>query len=261
MREFKGLEGWIRRHFTIYRLVRKSAPFLCRFVTLEEGFDFLGSVKPLSEQYLALDIGANDGTSIRMIKQYIPTAKIVAFDPVTRPNFDITGIDFREFALGSKPGSFEIFTPIVKSHRLTQYSSFQKAKMLNQLVHDLGISENEVMIDIKNVEVVELDSLELEVFFMKIDVEGFELDVLEGARSTIAKFLPAILVEIQSESTFHKVKVFLGELGYFSVLVEPKSNLNSERIHNNRFDTYNPKFNNYVWVPASEAPSWTFRSQ
>ncbi len=261
MREFKGLEGWIRRHFSIYRIVRKSAPFLCRFVTLEEGFDFLGSIKPLSDKYLALDIGANDGTSIRMIKQYIPTAKIVAFDPVTRPNFDITGIDFREFALGSKPGSFEIFTPIVKSHRLTQYSSFQKAKMLNQLVHDLGILENEVMVDIKSVEVVELDSLELEVFFMKIDVEGFELDVLEGARSTIANFLPVILIEIQSASTFEKVKVFLGELGYFSVLVEPKSNLNSKRIQNNRFDTYNPKFNNYVWVTALEAPSWTFRSR
>jgi FkbM family methyltransferase len=261
VREFKGLEGWIRRHFTIYRLVRKSAPFLCRFVTLEEGFDFLGSIKPLSDKYFALDIGANDGTSIRMIKQYIPTAKIVAFDPVTRPNFDITGIDFREFALGSKPGSFEIFTPIVKSHRLTQYSSFQKAKMLNQLVHDLGILENEVMVDIKSVEVVELDSLELEVFFMKIDVEGFELDVLEGARSTIANFLPVILIEIQSASTFEKVKVFLGELGYFSVLVQPKANLNSKLIEKNRSDTYNSDFNNYVWIPASKAPSWTFRHQ
>ncbi len=261
MREFKGLEGWIRRHFIIYRIVRKSAPFLCRFVTLEEGFDFLGSVRPLSEEYLALDIGANDGTSIRMIKQYIPTAKIVAFDPVTRPNFDITGIDFREFALGSKPGAFEIFTPIVKSHRLTQYSSFQKIKMLNQLVHDLGISEDEVKIDAKNVEVVELDSLRLEVFFMKVDVEGFELDVLEGARSTIAKFLPVILIEIQSASTFEKVKVFLGELGYFSVLVQPKANLSAKLIEKNRNDSYSSDFNNYVWVPASNTPSWTFRHQ
>ncbi len=261
MREFKGVEGWIRRHFTIYRLIRKSAPFLCRFVTLEEGFNFLGSIRPLSESYVALDIGANDGTSIRMIKQYIPTAKIVAFDPVASPSFDITGIDFRELALGSKPGNFEIFTPIVKNHRLTQYSSFQKSKMLNQLVHDLGISENQVRVDSRNVKVVELDSLELEVFFMKVDVEGFELDVLEGARGTISNFLPAILIEIQSESTFERVKDFLGELGYFSVLVEPKSNLNSKRIQNNRFDTYNPKFNNYVWVSALEAPSWTFRSQ
>lgn len=230
-------------------------------MTLEEGFDFLGSIKPLSNQYLALDIGANDGTSIRMIKQYIPTAKIVAFDPVTRPNFDISGIDFREYALGSKPGTSEIFTPIVKSHRLTQYSSFQKIKMLDQLVHDLGISENEIKVDTKNVEIVELDSLKLEVFFMKVDVEGFELDVLEGARSTIANFLPVILVEIQSESTFEKVKVFLGELGYFSVLVQPKANLSSKHIQKNRYDTYNSDFNNYVWVTASKAPSWAFRSE
>ena len=118
-----------------------------------------------------------------------------------------------------------------------------------------------IKIDIKNVEVVELDSLKLEVFFMKIDVEGFELDVLEGARSTIANFLPVILIEIQSASTFEKVKFFLGELGYFSVLVQPKANLKSRLIEKNRYDSYNSDFNNYVWVPASEAPSWTFRHQ
>ena len=259
MREFKGVEGWIRRHFIIYKVVRKSAPFLCRFITLEEGFDFLGSIKPASTSYSALDIGANDGTSIRMIRQYMPEVRIIAFDPVTKPSFDISGIDFHECALGSKPGGFEIHTPTVKGYRLTQYSSFEKDKLMNQITHDLGVTENEVVIDSKHVKVVDLDSLGLNPFFMKVDVEGFEIEVLEGSIATIRKHLPAILIEIQSEQTFKKVQEFLGALGYFSVFVNPKRNLSSETISKNRCHSYNPSFNNYVWISPG-SPSWAFKA-
>ncbi|MGQ0653671.1 MAG: FkbM family methyltransferase [Betaproteobacteria bacterium] len=43
-----------------------------------------------------------------------------------------------------------------------------------------------------------------QVSFMKIDVEGFEDEVLEGARLTIARFRPAILIEIQGGHWFHE---------------------------------------------------------
>jgi hypothetical protein len=137
VREFKGVEGWIRKHLTIYKLMRKSAPFFCKFMILEEGFDFLGSIKPKSSDFFALDVGANDGTSIRMIRQFLPNSKIIAFDPVTKPKFEISNVDFHNLALGSKSGSFEIFTPSVKGYRLTQYSSFEQAKLLDQITHDL----------------------------------------------------------------------------------------------------------------------------
>jgi FkbM family methyltransferase len=260
VREFKGVEGWVRKHFIIYKVIRKSAPFLCRFITLEEGFDFLGYIKPLSSSFFALDIGANDGTSIRMIQQYLPEVKIVAFDPVTKPNFDISSIDFRDYALGAKPGGFEIHTPTVKGYRLTQYSSFEREKLINQITHDLGITEKEVSIESKFVRVTDLDSLELTPFFIKIDVEGFELEVLEGAKETIGAHLPIILIEIQSRATFQKVQSYLGNLGYISVFVDPKSNLTSAKFEENLCDSYNPRFNNYVWVSRSTSPTWAFNA-
>ncbi len=260
MREFKGVEGWIRKHFIIYKVIRKSAPFLCKFITLEEGFDFLGSIKSTSSNFSALDIGANDGTSIRMIRQYMPDSKIIAFDPVTKPRFDISDVNFHDYALGSKPGGFEIFTPTVKGYRLTQYSSFEKAKLINQITHDLGVSDDEVVIDSKHVKVVALDSLHLSPFFVKIDVEGFELEVLEGARATIENHLPVVLIEIQSQQTFNAVKDFLGNLGYISVFVNPKKNLSSALVSSNKCENYDPAFNNYVWVSVEKSPSWAFKA-
>jgi FkbM family methyltransferase len=261
VREFKGVEGRIRKHFFIYRLVRKSAPFLCRFVTLEEGFDFLASISPSSVSLSVLDIGSNDGTSIRMIRQYLPKTNIVAFDPVTRPRFDISTIEFHDLALGSEPGELKIFTPKVKGHELTQYSSFDKKKMVHQITHDLGVDESVVEVNSKLVKIVELDSLKLNSFFLKIDVEGFELEVLQGAKATIKLNLPVVLIEIQSEETFLKISEFFKDLNYVAIFVHPKKNLTDALVSKNSCRAYDPLFNNYVWIPASKSPSWAFRAK
>ena len=57
---------------------------------------------------------------------------------------------------------------------------------------------------------------------IKIDVEGSEIDVLDGAESTIRQFMPAILVELNRWSaeaagrTTHEVMERLRSLGYSS---------------------------------------------
>ena len=47
-----------------------------------------------------------------------------------------------------------------------------------------------------------LDGLDLgDIGFMKIDVEGFEAQVIEGARETIARCRPVMLIEIEQAHT------------------------------------------------------------
>ena len=64
------------------------------------------------------------------------------------------------------------------------------------------------------VELRTLDSYRLEhVAFMKIDVEGFEYDLLEGARETIARDHPVLSIEIWGKNQ-PRVMPFVQSLGY-----------------------------------------------
>ena len=58
--------------------------------------------------------------------------------------------------------------------------------------------------------------------FVKVDVEGFELDVLEGARKTLTMYHPALFIELHGRTMTEKRKNsagvvnLLGTLGYKS---------------------------------------------
>jgi len=66
----------------------------------------------------------------------------------------------------------------------------------------------------KRVEMVSLDSLELpRLDFLKIDVEGMELDVLEGAAASLARFRPQLIVEVL-RSDAGRIARTLEEAGY-----------------------------------------------
>lgn len=61
---------------------------------------------------------------------------------------------------------------------------------------------------------VSVDSLELDrVDFIKIDVEGMEVDALKGALNTIEKYKPILTVEFL-KSGYEPVAQFLAALGY-----------------------------------------------
>ncbi len=258
MRNYYGIENWVRKHFLIYQAIRRAAPFLCRFLTLEDGFEALKFIKPTDRNFVALDIGANDGTSIRMIRQFQKSARIIAFDPITRPRFNLKNVDFKEFALSNKAERFSLYTPTVRGKTLTQYSSFHSDKLRRQIEHDLGIKSDDYGIVEKSVEAQILDSINLQPFFIKIDVEGAEIAVLQGSYETIEKTLPIILIEIQNIETFDHIAQEMNKHGYICISLTPSKNLKNDKIHLNTFNEYRDSHNNYVWIPKDASPSWSF---
>ena len=83
--------------------------------------------------------------------------------------------------------------------RFSQISSFSKEHVIGK-----GYSSEEI--EEKEIEIVSLDSLSFDnpIAFVKVDVEGLELEVLKGMMKTIKKHKPIMLLEYngdQSERT------------------------------------------------------------
>lgn len=184
-----------------------------------------------------IDIGANIGTFSLMMSKYLSeNSKIYAFEPVyykiLTTNVDQNNLKDKilVYPLGLSNNTetlqgFLIDFSIKANYGFTQLDHLEKANDTSKYT----------------INIVTLDSLKIEnVSFIKIDVEGSERKVLEGAINTIIKNLPTILIEIwcTSKSAIEKYKneqylpeikkqfsvfEFLFNLGYICIPVSVSS--------------------------------------
>ena len=259
MRQFKVIEGAIRKNFTVYMLLRRIAPFICKFLDLEEGFSFAKKIKPRSDQYCILDIGSNDGTSIRMFRRYFTKVNIVAIDPIKTPRFVVKNVTLIKSALGEESGSRSLFIPIINGRQLSQYSSFYKEKMIKQICSDMSLKESQISTTVEQVTFNKVDDLGFAPFFIKIDVEGAELEVLKGALRVIKNFNPVILVEIQSNDIYFEIQSLLSILGYININPETTSFESNPKDYLLKTLQFTTETNNYIWINPSSFVSWQFR--
>jgi len=142
-----------------------------------------------------LDIGANEGQFATLTRKLLPGVQIHSFEPLKccldvlhNAAGSLQPIDIHPFALGSKSGSTII-------HR----NGFSPSSSLLAM-EELHFSElpHTAQTTVEQIEVRRLDDLKLQLkgpLFIKIDVQGFEMEVLNGALRTI-KEAAAIVLEI-----------------------------------------------------------------
>jgi FkbM family methyltransferase len=168
---------------------------------------------------IAIDVGAHIGNfTVPMARALGPTGAVISFEPFPVV-FDCLEANVRKAA--NEEIDFARVVRIQKAVGVTNGktklycnpSNIAGASLLGNLFGD----ENGIP-----VEVVTLDSLPLDkhVSFIKIDVEGGELDVLKGAEKLLLKQHPALFIETQpsafvaagiSEEDFFN---YLRQLGY-----------------------------------------------
>ena len=160
----------------------------------------------VSKTDVAIDVGANCGFyAFRMSKIF---SKVYAFeinDELTGDllKYDPGNITVMNVGLSSEAGQATLHIPMLNGLPLTGWASLTPGNYPD--------ATDEIK---KPVKVATLDSFQLKnVSFVKIDVEGHELPVLEGAKQTLAKHRPIVLIEIKEENR-SAVFQFFSELKY-----------------------------------------------
>lgn len=160
---------------------------------------------------VCIDIGTNNGQYA--MKLATISKACLCLEPVRElayvKKFLPSNCVHRSVAAGCTPG-----TAVLRIPKCNDRSDFAQST----LSHDNTLGGSPF--DEQVVEVVTIDQLTSEVFpdekvgFIKIDVEGFEDAVLEGASRTLEDNFPNLKIELHGNNKIEKVCNFLGHIGY-----------------------------------------------
>ena len=151
---------------------------------------------------VALDCGANIGVhTVSWARQMTGWGEVLAFEAQERIFYALAGniclqncFNARAFhaAVGESDGLLNI--PVPDYRRPGSFGSLELRS--GEKTEDIGQAVNYDPSALRSVKMMRIDGLELSrVDFMKIDVEGMEREVLDGAVSTIQRCRPIMLIE------------------------------------------------------------------
>ena len=138
----------------------------------------------------AIDIGANVGVWSYWLSKY--AKQVESFEPNPKifnalKNIKIKNVNSYNIALSNKTGSVDLLIPKGSKGFSNQGASLSSIKVQGE--------HKSISIEAK-----QLDEFNfLDVDFIKIDVEGHEHEVIEGARETIKKFKPTMVIEMEEK--------------------------------------------------------------
>ena len=144
---------------------------------------------------VSLDIGANTGHHALFLSQY--SSVVHAFEPYAqvRDVFKrrimenaISNITIHPYGLGDRAQELDYYAP--DSYN-TGTGSFVGTRGNNRLLGKLEVKVADQYLPTLSLEKID---------FIKIDVEGFELEVLKGLNATLKKYRPTVFMEFSSDT-------------------------------------------------------------
>ena len=172
------------------------------------------------DDLIAIDCGANIGVmTLEMATLMQGWGSVVAFEAQERLFYALCGnialanlFNARAFcvALGSDSGTLMVPKP-----NYMKSGSFGSLELRRRPATEyIGQSISYAERDLQATRLLSLDSAQLpRADFIKIDVEGMELEVLEGARTLLETYSPTLLIE-WIKSGIEPIANFLTPLGY-----------------------------------------------
>ncbi|NYS26551.1 FkbM family methyltransferase [Rhodobacteraceae bacterium 2376] len=174
--------------------------------------------KPTND-FLFLDIGANRGQTISSIRLF-QNSRIVSIEPLpwlhkslVERFKDDKNLKIKNFFVSENTHDVTIHVPSYNGVLFDGLASGSPQEASGFFEPNKFLFFDRRKLELKKFEVPSkpLDEFDLAPDFMKVDVQGFELSVLRGARKTIEKYQPIIVLERPKKD---EEVAFLEEYGY-----------------------------------------------
>ena len=195
----------------------------------------------------AIDIGANVGVWSYWLSKY--SKQVESFEPNPKifnvlKNIKISNVNTYNVALSNKSGSVNLLIPRGSKGYSNQGASLSSIKVQGE---HKSLSIQARCLDEYNFS---------DVNFIKIDVEGHEHEVIEGAQETIKKFKPTMVIEMEEKHNQIPIEeqiLSVEKLGYTcNVLINNKvikvDEINLDEFHRNPKNKNNYLFN-FIFYP------------
>ena len=168
----------------------------------------------------AIDIGAAEGTYAFFLQRL--AQRCIAFEPNPSSHLGLKRalpeIEIHQAAVSAVEGNAILRVPVVNGIPYSGWGTIEPKNQLTELPPHT--------VEERRVRTVRPDRMALgDIGFVKIDVEGHELDVLAGLSALLAKCLPNLLIEIGNADrggSLAEVRRRLDALGYVGLRIDDR---------------------------------------
>ena len=200
---------------------------------------------------VALDIGVYRGVYSYKLSKFFKHVHSFEPNPLLFPYLDknlkkiIRNINLYNLALSNKSGETILKLPL-RSGSIFRDNIEELYQLGAASIHpDNEFNESKKV----KVKMERLDNIHIKnIGFIKIDVEGHELEVINGAKETIIKDKPVLLVDIEKRHSKRSVEEtinFINNLGYECFFTNEKNLIPIGKLDDKSFE------NNFFFLPSN----------
>ncbi len=212
------LEGIIRRNGILYYFIRNIVIY---FNIFEEDFKILTKYYQ-NKKINIIDVGASDGISANFFIKNLNVNKIYCYEPhkifiknLIKYKKKNKNIILKKYGISHKKNKITVYYPIINflgfNLPLLTYTFYDKFELKKQIKLDF-YNYQKITIDKAIINLKKFKKIKDKIDLIKIDVNGFELEVVKGMLSQIKKDKPLMVIE--NNSSLQKIDSLLKKYKY-----------------------------------------------
>jgi FkbM family methyltransferase len=211
-------EKHIRKYVLIYCLIRSIA---IKFDIFEEDFKILKKIYN-SKKINIIDVGASDGIAANFFLKNLNVGNIYCYEPhslfinklkkLKRKN---PKIKIFKHGISSINEDIYVFVPLIeffsKKIYLLTYTFYDFKELTMQLKLDF-LNYKKIIIEKVKLRLKKFRLIQNKIDLIKIDVNGYEFEIIQSLNKQIAKDKPLLIIE--NNSKLQKISKYLKKYGY-----------------------------------------------